>query len=133
MELENFQDSNYDLIEYIIMDEKTKRPVHKKINVKFMSDLHGRVINHKVYGTWRVRGFWTANDFPAEKAIAEIISKIDTMIRTGSKMSEVKEYVFKQMEKVVAENEEMKNLSARLGSSSAYGADHDKIRMNPLM
>ena len=127
MELSNFRDVNYEMIEYIITDPDTKRPVHKKINIKFITDLMGNAVNHSVYGSWRRMGFWTDKDFKAEPPVAKLLNDIDVMIHAKNDIGDIKSKIYGTMEKLVKEDETMIELHARLGSSSAYGADHNLI------
>lgn len=133
MELAHFKDDIYEIIEYVIIDPDKRREVHKKINIKFKKDLHGNIVAHEVYGTWRNMGFWTDKNFVAEEPIAKLIDKVDSMFNESKSIAEVKQQIYETMEKLIVEDETMVNLKTKIGSTAAYGADHNTIDLHPFV
>ena len=128
-----FNDVNdkYILAEYIVTNQETGQSIHKRINLQYIRNpINGAILNAKVFGSWRNRGFWTEKDYVPEEGLGILFSKIQNrfmdaeVIKNDEKFAKAKEDTAKEIETFVSDKEGIKSMHV-----GVYGANHSDINL----
>ena len=116
----------YILAEYTIEDKETGRPIHKRLNLQYKRNpFNGAILNARVYGTWRNRGFWTEKDYAPEEGLGDIMTRAQMKFMTPEVVKSDEEF-----SKAKADlDKELASFMDKIEGASAihvgvYGADH---------
>lgn len=127
----NDMNDSYVLAEYIVTDEETKRPVHRRVNLQYKRNpFNGAILSARIYGTWRRSGFWTEKDYKPEKGFEEIFTRAQAMFMNPEVIRRDEEFAKAKAELDKEISNALNNVDgAEHVTLGVYGADHSHMSL----